>query len=387
MPHVSSFGERRSTARVTLALMLACTRYWSGVAGVVKRELRRWEVEAQLIGDPVLRRLALEKLRDEGFTAEAAAMLATSAPRARRKSAVQAIVALEVMYDYLDGLSELPSSDPLGDGERLFATFTGAFDGDGARAGSARSTGDSAYLRDLAGVVSGSLARLPAANAIRDVARAGAGRSAQAQTRMHAAPTLGDAQLERWARRQAQTTALEWREALAGAASSVIALYALIAAAADERTTPAEAAALDAAYLSISALSTMLDSLVDHQADASAGAERFIEHYGDDDAVADALVRQAHRAIAQAHRLPDDAHHLAMLAGVVAFYTSETRARGGLTQATVAPLHEELGRLIAPALAVMRIWRMVKELRERAPRTARIVSGVKARLALKRKGR
>ena len=50
-------------------------------------------------------------------------MLATLAPRAYRKGAVEAIVALQVLFDLLDGLTEQPLQDPLGDGERLFAPF------------------------------------------------------------------------------------------------------------------------------------------------------------------------------------------------------------------------------------------------------------------------
>ena len=86
----------------------------------MRRELRRWEQRALAIEDPALRALALEKLRGEGFHAEAAAMLATLAPRCHRQDVVEAIVALELLFDYLDGLTERPSGDPLGEGERLF---------------------------------------------------------------------------------------------------------------------------------------------------------------------------------------------------------------------------------------------------------------------------
>ena len=42
-------------------------------------------------------------------------------------------MALELLYDYLDGLSERPHADPLGEGERLYATFVaGACTGAGA---------------------------------------------------------------------------------------------------------------------------------------------------------------------------------------------------------------------------------------------------------------
>src|ERR1700722_2590058 len=99
-------------ARVLAAFALANARYWMYVARQVHRQMRHWEERAQAIEDPELRALALEKLRTEGFNAEAAAMAATIAPRAMRGQAVRAIVALELLFDYLDGLTERPHSDP-----------------------------------------------------------------------------------------------------------------------------------------------------------------------------------------------------------------------------------------------------------------------------------
>jgi tetraprenyl-beta-curcumene synthase len=364
----SVFAERRLIARATLALVLASARYWTGVAPLVRAQLRHWERRATAIEDPELRVLALEKLRDEGFTAEAAAMLATFAPKAHRRGAVEAIVALEVMYDYLDGLSEQPSRDPLSEGERLFEVFIDAIDphargGRDHQAGGERS--DDGYLQELSHAARSAIAQLPAHRAIADVARKSAERSAQAQIRMHAAPLLGTAQLEQWSRCEAHGTELDWRELLAGAASSVIALYALIAAASEERTTAAEAAQLDAVYLSISALSTMLDSLIDHEGDASASTGAFIEHYETPEQLADALVGVARHAAAQARSLPCGADHAMMLTGVVAYFTSSPEARTELARPIVERLHAELRPVITLTLAVMRAWRLAKALSAR----------------------
>ena len=119
-------------------------------------------------------------------------------------------------------------------------------------------------------VVRDGLARLPATSAVTHSATRAAARCAEAQIRAHAVPTLGSVQLEQWASREVADSPLGWREFLAGAASSVLAVHALIVAAADERTTPAEAEEIDKTYLSICALSTMLDSLIDYQRDMRA---------------------------------------------------------------------------------------------------------------------
>jgi len=75
-------GQARLAARALSALVLANARYWSSVAGQARAQLRHWQRRAQAIEDPRLRALALAKLREEGFNAQAAAVLATLAPRA-----------------------------------------------------------------------------------------------------------------------------------------------------------------------------------------------------------------------------------------------------------------------------------------------------------------
>ena len=195
---------------------------------------------------PRLRTLALEKLREERFNAEVAATLATLAPRAHRETVVEAIVAYEVMYDYLDRLIEQPTVTP----STTDATCTELHRRDHPRH---EPTGDyyppgprttAATSKSWSSVVRGALARLPstAASPLRREQRLAAPRHRYGPT---PSQRLGTRQLEQWARREAQ----EHRSA--GGSSSparrprVLAVHALIAAAADERTTPGNAAEID----------------------------------------------------------------------------------------------------------------------------------------------
>ncbi len=397
---VATLGDRELVARAGLALVLANARYWTSVAPIVRRELRRWEQRASAIDDPELRALALEKLRGEGFHAEAAAMLATLAPRSSRGDVVEAIVALELLFDYLDGLTERPSADPLGEGERLFGAYTdalvvgaesngGALDSNDdkpARRDEER-WADGGYLEALSGAVRAVLERLPAAGAIAEVARASAQRSAQAQIRMHAASQLGTEQVEEWARGEAEGAGLEWRELLAGAASSVLAVHTLIAAAADPGTTPEDAAEIESTYLSTCVLLTLLDGLVDHEQDTQAGEDDgipptpgeigratgvgYLGFYEDRDELSEVLSDATHRAALQARALPNGAHHAMTLVGVVAYYTSAQGARSELAAAIVKRLQGELRPLMSPTLALMRAWRMAKRLRAGNRRASR----------------
>jgi len=351
-------------ARAGLALLLTNVRYWRTVAPVVRGQLARWQQRAEAIVDPELRTLALQKLQQERFNTEAGAMLATLAPRAQRTNVTEAIVALQVLFDLLDGLTEQPLKDPLRDGERLFGAFTNALHPPGPPAGTASGEGGG-YLQELSSAAGYALARLPAAAIVLPVAQATAERAAQAQIRMHATPQLGIEQLQAWAQSQTQDTGLQWRELTAGAASSVLSVHALIAAAGDASSTPEQAAEIDTAYLSICVLLTLLDSLVDHDRDTAAGQLGYIGLYEDRGLLAPTFTGIAQRAASEARQLPNGVQHLVMLTGVIAYYASTPGADGELARPLIRQVRSSLGPLVSPALLVMRTWRLARTLRGR----------------------
>jgi len=368
------FADRRLLARAGVALILANARYWATVAPKVRTELACWRARALEIEDRELRTLALHTLRDEGFAAEVAATLVTLTPRPQRATAVRAVVALEVMYDYLDGLTERPTPDPVANGRLLFKAFTDALDPSADLEEDyyrhCPSQADGGYLRELATTVKDALVCLPATNALAPAMLRAASRCAEAEVLTHAAAFTSSSQVEgwaspaeRWARETANGSGLEWREYLAGAASSVLAVHALIALAGDERTTVEHAAPIDAVYLALGALSTMLDSVVDYEQDAENGTLAYIRHYGDDRSIiGDRMVHVARAAARRAHDAPGSVHHLMTLAGVAAYYTSAPSATNELAWPATSRIQSELQPLIVPTLAVMRTWRLAKRI-------------------------
>ena len=164
---------------------------------------------------------------------------------------------------------------------------------------------------------------------------------------------------------------------LAGAASSVLVLHALIAAAADPRTTPQEADEIASAYLSTCVLLTLLDGLVDHEEDTRAGGGRsgagdpesgglgYIGLYPDRDELSRVLTDATRRAALQARALRNGPHHAMTLVGVVAYYTSAPGARGEPAAPIASRLQRQLSPLISPTLALMRGWRLAKRIRNR----------------------
>ena len=349
------------------ALLTANVSYWSTIAPQVRRELRRWSQLASAIPDQSLRELAVDKLQREHFNAEVAATLATLVPKEHRERVVEAIVAVEVMYDFLDALTEKPLDQPLSRGEHLYRPFTDIFAG--RQAGDPRrhppgTENDGGYLLELSATARDAIATLPASSVIADVGERAAARCATGQVRVHAAAQIGTAQLEQWAQLGAtEVEGLDWREYLAGSVASVLAVHALIVACADQEMTGCEASEVDAAYLSIAALSTMLDSLVDYEHDLTTGDPWLVRLYGEPELLGAHLTNVAERAIAQSRQLPHGAHHLMTLLGVVAYYTSAPEAQSRRVSPIVKRLHSELRPMILPTLAVMHAWRLAKRAR------------------------
>jgi tetraprenyl-beta-curcumene synthase len=347
-----------------VALVRANARFWPTVHPRVRRGLGRWEEQASRIPNDRLREIALAKIAEERFNTEVAATLATLAPRRHRSGAIETIVPLQVMYDYLDGLSEEPAPDPLANGRRLFSSFTvsltpGESDPVDYYA-FARDRDDGGYLEALVVACRQAFASLPAAAAVAPVAHEAARRCGEAQSRTHAALSLGTEQLSEWATEQARGTGLAWWEYTAGATASILSVHALIAAAADPRATAAAAADLDRAYLYVSAISTLLDSVIDYRHDLEEGDHSFIGYYPNEVAMAEGIGKVIERAATEARRSCHGSHHQMTAAGVAAYYLSAPTAAAPPGPEIRRRAVEELGPPLAAALGVFRLWRLAK---------------------------
>jgi tetraprenyl-beta-curcumene synthase len=382
--HTGADAGRGRAGGALRALALANVRYWPTVAPHVHRQLARWQAPASEIPEPALRRLALAKLSEERFNAEVAATLATLAPRPMRAAAVEAIVALELLFDYLDGRTEPPFEDPLAGREALFAPFIDALEPPAtarerpADLAPAPAAPDLAYLNTLSVSTARAMLTLPSAAALAASARAAAERCAQAQSRLHAVGELGERQLQDWARRHGAESGLPWREYTAGCASSVLAVHALIAAAADPASNESDARRIDAAYLAIGAVITILDSVVDRTQDSAHGRAGFIGLYAPGE-LPGRMRTLTREALARTREAPHGDHHAMTLAGVVAYYTSHPGAREEHARELVRVVRGELSPTIWPALAVMRSWRAAKSARSAISRRRRAVHRGKRR--------
>ncbi|MEX1142646.1 MAG: DUF2600 family protein [Thermoleophilaceae bacterium] len=326
----------------------------------MRQELSVWQRLAQGIDDPVLRAHALGKLTTERGNTEGVATLCTLAPRRHRRVLVTATVAIQVMYDYLDAVTEQPVENPLRNGRQLFRTFAVALTPterpvDYYRYHPQRE--DGGYLDALVACCRRSIAELPSIAAVLPIARDAAQRFREAQVRSHAVAEHGPDQLRGWASAQATGKGLTWWEWAGGSAASVLAVHALLSGAAEVGTTRRAAAQIDRAYLLACAFTTMLDSLVDDSRDAAAGSHRYIAYYENEDCAARRIVALAGRAGAAVRTLPHPSHHAMTVAGIAAFYLSAPAARTRAGRAVAGDLRREHGAVFVSILAIMRLWR------------------------------
>ncbi len=266
---------RNERAALAVTFTAAAARYWLSVYPRVRREARHWRGRARRIPDPTLRRLALATQLQERGNLEGAAAFAVLAPRAQRARVVRAVVAFQVIYDYVDTLAEQPSTDPVGNGRELHRALASALDPDDAGehrdyyAYSLRRD-DGGYLRELIDACATAFGALPSHASLAAPAQAAVRRIVAFQSLAHGGENGHEdaaRAFSRWADAQIPAgSGLKWWETAAGAASSLL-VFALIAAAAEESVRGEEIVAIERAYFPwIGALHLLLDSLID-QAD------------------------------------------------------------------------------------------------------------------------
>jgi hypothetical protein len=143
----------------------------------------------------------------------------------------------------------------------------------------------------------------------------------------------------------------------------VLVLHALIAAAANPGTTIEQAGQIERAYLSTCVMLTLLDGLVDYEQDLGSGGPQgpgYIGLYEDREQLTELLCESARQALLQARALSNGAHHVMLLTGVAAYYSTAPGARSESAKPAMARLKRELEPLISPTLALMRTWRSVR---------------------------
>jgi tetraprenyl-beta-curcumene synthase len=276
------------------------------------------------------------------------------------------------MYDYLDAVNEEPASSQLLDGQHLHQALVHAVQASVCEfdyyAHHPRYD-DGAYLSSLVEACNSTFAVLPSTAATAEPLIQAAKLCGEAQARNHAVAADGYEQLIDWSKALVPAGSYHWWE-LAAAGISCLAIHALLAATATPGTAQDEAELIVSAYFpSITAISALLDSLIDRTQDLSTDNHSFAAHYDTSAATADRYAAIISDARAGIGGLPCKRAHRIVLAGIVAYYTSAVLTGDELGEPIASEARESLRPTIRPILAVMRARRYRHECAQRRGHT------------------
>jgi tetraprenyl-beta-curcumene synthase len=310
---------------------------------------RRLLTRANSIPDPLLREDALISHNDKSSNSEGLAALAVLAPSEHRADVARSLVAYQLMLDYLDGVSERPSNDPVANGLHLHCAFEVALDPHAAHEdyyALAPARGDGGYLVELVEACRAGLSRLPSYGVVRQPLLRQARLCKQSQALNHALPFVSvEDRLTAWAEQTADEANLElpfeWWELVAAAAASSLNIGALLALAARPGVDAEAASRVEAAYFPwASGLNALLDSLIDLDEDPDGASH--LRRYESSQHAAERLVIIAAGARQRLSELPDGQLHEAILAAMGALYLAQPEAW--------SPGREPISRAVLAAL-------------------------------------
>lgn len=344
-----------------LAMAETLGGYWLTIFPFARRELERWRARAAAIPQPALRDIACCTLAYEGLNAEGAALFAMLAPLGRRRAATRLLVAFQVMYDYLDALTERPSPEPLRTSRHLHLALLVALGAPVPAGGffAHHPLGcDGGYLAELTTSCRTIFFRFPGAVQAAPYAIRAAERSAEGQSQSHAAAFTTDHDLIRWAARETPVgLGLQWWETAAAAESSLV-IHALLASAAEPNLTASVAANVAAAYWPwIAGLNALLDDLVDTAEDAAEGTHSYITRYRSPALLARRLGVIAAEASSAVSRLPLRRRHAVIFAAMTSYYLAAPQVVRAEIEPVARLVCEEIGMDLRPLLAILRTRR------------------------------
>lgn len=349
------------------AFVDAALRYWLTVFPRVDRGLRHLRARAELIPDPVLRRLGVDSLRERS-NIEGAAAFAAFAPRAHRGAVVRALVAFQAAYNYADLLSEQPHEDAIANGRRLHQALLLALDPKAPLLDYYAyhpQRDDGGYFQEMVDACRAALITLPSFSLVAQPVQLAAERIVVFQS-LNVGTTQGDhVALAQWAREHTPPDSeLAWWETAAAAGSS-LGVHVLIAAAAEPELQPADVAALEHAYFPwIGALHSLLDNIVDRQEDVRTDQPSLVGYYASPAQAAARLQMLAVHSVNRARALPHGRRHLIILAAMAGNYLSNPEANAPDVSDVAHSVLDAIGDLATPTLLVFKLKRLFQRRRD-----------------------
>ncbi len=343
--------------------VLARVATWQLLWGcsAVAREVGVWRARALTIPDQALREDALSSLARKRGHADGAALFWAIAG-VRSPQLLRVLVAYEVIWDFLDNVSERGVAAGQVDGRQLHLALVEALDPSRPISDYYLDhpwNEDGGYLRALVEVCRESCVRLPSYERVRVPLLREAMRTEVLGLNHDLDPTRHDAQLRAWAGRERYWEFdVSWFE-FTGAASSSLTVLALLALGAKPACADAEISQIRKAYFPwISAATTMLDSYVDQREDIANGNHSYIAHYSTPQFALQRVRELIRRSLSEANALPEGERHALIVAGMITLYLSKDSARTEAMRASTERLVRAGGSLTRILLPILRLWRI-----------------------------
>jgi tetraprenyl-beta-curcumene synthase len=341
--------------------LLAATRELVWGLRLGSREIRLWRIRALQIPDPQIREDALAALDHKRTHAHGAALF-WILPRRRNADLLRLLISYELIWDFLDNLSERAAGLGQTDGRNLHRAIAEAIDPTVPISdyyGQLPWREDGGYLRALVGACREQCLLLPSYCAVRALVLEDACLAQVLALNHHPDACVRDAELESWvARHFPEADDTPWWE-LSGAASAPLTIHVLLALAAEPECDAREVIAAHRAYFPrLSAATTMLDSFVDQLDDVRNGSHSYVGHYPDRACLIQSVQQLVLRSMSDVRSLRRGTRHAIIAAAMVAMYLSKESSLRDDSRTNTRRIVHAGGSLTRVLLPILRLWRV-----------------------------
>jgi cytochrome P450 len=325
-------------------------------------ELAVWLRRAEAIPDATIRTDALDSLVRKRDNVEGASLFSIL-PRRRDERLLILLVAYQVMWDFLDSVSERGASAGHANGRQLHRALVEALDPDAPISDYYRYhpwKDDGGYLLTLVQTCRLMCVELPSYRQVRDSMIDGVERCSIQSLNHEPEPRRRDAALKAWAERESVGEhKLDWFESAAAAGAFMP--HVLLALASEPSCGRQELAAVHSIYFPWIALAiTMLDSFVDQADDTTGASHSYIAHYASETVALDRLTGIIEQCVNQAADLPKGRRHAVLIEGIVAWYLSANSVKTPAARKKARLLADAGGPLTRMLLPMVHAWRATR---------------------------
>jgi tetraprenyl-beta-curcumene synthase len=337
---------------------------WSFPA--VSRHVAGWQALASGISDATLRRDALFALIHKRAHIDGAALFATL-PTRRDPDLLRALVAFEIIGDYLDCLSERSGHLGVDPGLRLHMALMDALSPavplrDYYRDCPWRE--DNAYLHTLVAVCRVACQELPSFTRVWPAIASLAAFPTALVLNHEPDPLKRVRLLRQWTKLELpREHGRPWFEAAASATGMWITVHALLALAAERTVADEEVMATREVYARwVSLAATMLDSYADIADDQADSFHSYVGYYHSVNEAAVRVGEIVRSAVAEVRSLFHGERHTVIVRCMTAMYLSKDSVRTGVMRPHTRVIASASGPLTRSLLPVLRLWRIAHRL-------------------------